>query len=93
VIVFRVESHHLNWELGRKAERIWEWENLGWWATRPMPTYVIMPARYAAECAAELPEGHLYPLARTTDGSPNHQEPLVLFVNDRSVAMHAAKGE
>jgi 4-amino-4-deoxy-L-arabinose transferase-like glycosyltransferase len=89
VIVFRVESHHLNWELGKKTERIWEWENLGWWATRPMPVYVIMPARYAAECASELPEGQLYPLARTTDGCPDHDTPLVLFVNDRTIAAAA----
>lgn len=90
VILFRVDSHHLNWELGKKTERIWEWENLGWWATRPMPIYVVMPARYAAECAKELPEGKLYPLARTTDEQPEHDLPLVLLVNEQLPATRLA---
>jgi hypothetical protein len=78
VILFRIDSHHLLWELGRPTERIWEWENLGWWATRPAPVYVVMPERYARECREMLPEGELAPLA-TTKGE--HEMPLVLFIN------------
>jgi 4-amino-4-deoxy-L-arabinose transferase-like glycosyltransferase len=83
VILFRVDSHHLNWQLGRTTERIWEWENLSWWALRPTPIYVIMPQRYADECAEQLQAGHLTPLATTSDGlAVRHELPLVLLVND-----------
>lgn len=81
VILFRIDSHHLTWELGRTTERIWEWENLGWWATRPAPIFVIMPKRYAEECKAQLPEGELLPLAATYRDRQDHDVPLVLFVN------------
>jgi 4-amino-4-deoxy-L-arabinose transferase-like glycosyltransferase len=80
VILFRIDSHHLTWELGRTTERIWEWENLGWWAIRPAPIFVIMPKRYADECKAQLPEGELIPLSSTFT-KHEHEVPLVLFVN------------
>jgi len=78
VILFRVDSHHLTWELGKSVERIWEWENLGWWATRPAPVYVVMPRKFAEECADQLPEGRLLPIADNGE----HECPLVLLVND-----------
>lgn len=87
VILFRVDSHHLNWQLGRSTERIWEWENLSWWALRPAPVYVLMPQKYAEECAEQLPAGHLTPLATTSDGlAEPHEVPLVLLVNDPGLA-------
>jgi 4-amino-4-deoxy-L-arabinose transferase-like glycosyltransferase len=83
VILFRVDSHHLNWELGKTVERIWEWENLAWWATRPAPVYVVMPKRFAEECAEHLQAGRLIPLSSTeTLNGGRHDLPLVLFVND-----------
>lgn len=82
VILFRIDSHQLAWELGKKVERIWEWENLGWWATRPAPIFVIMPKNYANECRAQLKEGELIPLAHNTElSNGKHDVPLVLFVN------------
>nr|HMP18097.1 hypothetical protein [Gemmatales bacterium] len=81
VILFRVDSHHLVWELGRPTERIWEWENLSWWAMRPTPIYVVMPKRYAEECPTQLPEGELVPLATTGENGQSHEVSLVLMVN------------
>jgi hypothetical protein len=83
VILFRVDSHYLNWELGKAVERIWEWENLSWWATRPAPVYVVMPKRFAEECAGQLQAGRLIPLMSTEAlNGGNHDVPLVLFVNE-----------
>ncbi|MBL8823414.1 MAG: glycosyltransferase family 39 protein [Planctomycetia bacterium] len=82
VILFRIDSHYLAWELGKPAERIWEWENLGWWATRKPPIYVVMPERYAKECLTMLPEGELHPLLSTLENdNGKHDLPLVLLVN------------
>jgi len=82
VILFRIDSHQLAWELGKKVERIWEWENLEWWATRPAPIFVIMPENYALECKEQLKSGELIPLAHNTELSQGkHDIPLVLFVN------------
>ncbi len=82
VILFRIDSHQLAWELGKKVARIWEWENLSWWATRQAPIFVIMPENYAAEWKEQLKEGELIPLAHNKELSQGkHEVPLVLFVN------------
>jgi len=82
VILFRIDSHQLAWELGKKVERIWEWENLSWWATRQAPIFVIMPENYAAEWKEQLKDGELIPLAHNTElNNGKHDVPLVLFVN------------
>ena len=82
VILFRIDSHQLAWELGKKVERIWEWENLSWWATRQAPIFVIMPENYAQEWKEQLKTGELIPIAHNTELSHGkHDVPLVLFVN------------
>lgn len=82
VILFRVDSHHLAWELGKKSARVWEWENLAWWATQPNAIYVVMPEKYALECRAALPAGELIRLGSTKECNQGvHDVPLVLFVN------------
>lgn len=88
VILFRIDSHQLAWELGKKVERIWEWENLEWWANRPAPIFVIMPENYALECKEQLKSGELIPLAHNTELSQGkHDVPLVLFVNGYGKAL------
>lgn len=82
VILFRIDSHQLAWELGKKVERIWEWENLSWWATRQAPIFVIMPENYAAEWKGQLKNGELIALKHNTElSNGKHDVPLVLFVN------------
>ena len=82
VILFRIDSHQLAWELGRKVERIWEWENLSWWATRPAPIFVVMPENYAREIKEQLQGGELIPLGSNTElNHGKHDVPLVLLVN------------
>lgn len=88
VILFRIDSHHLAWELGKKSARVWEWENLAWWAQQPTAIYVVMPEKYALECRAELPAGELIRLNSSMECNQGiHDVPLVLFVNGAGRAM------
>lgn len=43
VLFFRVEAHHLAFQVGRPLATLLEWENLDIWAGRPGVTYVVMP--------------------------------------------------
>lgn len=82
VILFRIDSHQLAWELGKRVDRIWEWENLSWWATRPAPVFVVMPENYANEVKDQLQSGELIRLSSNTElNHGKHDVPLVLFVN------------
>lgn len=80
VLLFRVDSHALNYHLGRPTERLWEWENLDIWAVQPDPVYVIMPQSWAAVWEQYLEAGHLYPVTSTVELSGSkHEVPLYLF--------------
>jgi 4-amino-4-deoxy-L-arabinose transferase-like glycosyltransferase len=64
ILFFRVEDHVLAWHLGRAQNTVREWENLAWWAGRPGPFWVVMPAATAAEWPAHLPAGSLREVTR-----------------------------
>jgi 4-amino-4-deoxy-L-arabinose transferase-like glycosyltransferase len=82
IILFRVDSHPLVFHLGPSTERLWEWENLDWWACRPAPVYFIMPQSWADQCADHLVQGRLFPvltMQQVVGGA--HELPLVLMTN------------
>ena len=77
IILFRIDSHHLVFHLGPSTERLWEWENLDWWACRPAQVYFIMPGEWADQCAEHLSQGRLYPVLtihHVVGGA--HEQPL-----------------
>lgn len=80
VLLFRIDSHHLAWLLGRPVERLWEWENLDIWACQPATLFVVMPQEWAERWPAFLEAGHLYPVTSTAElAGGAHEQALVLF--------------
>ncbi len=67
VLFFRTEAHAAAFHVGRPQTLFVEWNRLDAWTRGPLPTYVVMPARVAAECPRHLRAGCLHEVLRKPD--------------------------
>jgi 4-amino-4-deoxy-L-arabinose transferase-like glycosyltransferase len=80
ICIFWTEAHALVFHVGQPIDLFVEWEKLDALASRPDPTYVVMPAKVAQEWRQHLKSGWLEEVAQNSPAeSPPHEKPLILF--------------
>jgi 4-amino-4-deoxy-L-arabinose transferase-like glycosyltransferase len=59
ILFFRTEAHAAAFHVGRPLTLFVEWKDLDAWTTRPETSYVVMPAKVAAEAPGFVHSGRL----------------------------------